>query len=243
MKSSKSLEDYIKEAEEKKLPKELIKGLKELSQAEQKRQEKMKGPGLTKTIKKPKHKLKHKRNKKALKANPYLAKKVLEELEEKGNDLLYENPNDDRIDEIDSMMEEISGKDPSGQSYGTRNGDDYDYTYRGKLLRFSFTKGLREKLIKANKKANSGKLICPHCKKEIVLDKNGKEVWISKSKKEHRTAPPIDHHNPAWSKRLADLEKKNLPVDKMMVEGRKIYNALPLRILHKTCNSSIGDRH
>lgn len=235
---NKSLKDYIKEAEEKGLPQDLIDRLSDINQAEEKKQLKRKDSP-TKGIKKPKQK----RSKTILKDNPKLVKQVMKELEEKGNDLIAEDFGDERIDEIDEMMEEISGKSPSGQSYGAFNGDDYDYTYRGTKLRFSFEKGLREELIKANKKANAGKLTCPHCKKEIVLDKNGKEVWISKSKKEHRTAPPIDHHNPAWSKRLTTLESKNLPVDKMMEKGREIYNAHPLRILHKTCNSSIGDRH
>lgn len=239
----KSLEDYIKEAEKKNFPEGLIEGLKEIDEEVKKQQQKDKNFGATKAIKKGEHKQKKKYRKKRLKENPELTRLVMDHLEEEGNNLLFNDPSDDRIDEIDSMMEEISGKDPSGQSYGTRNGDDYDYTYKGKKLRFSFTKGLREALIKANKKANGGKLICPHCNKEIVLDKNGKEVWTSKNGNEHRTAPPIDHHNPAWSKRLADLEKKNFPVEKMMLEGRKIYNALPLRILHMTCNSSIGDNH
>lgn len=238
MKKNKSLKDYIKEAERKGLPEGLINGLKELRKKDLKRQGLLEVSDMPKGISKKKN-----RKEKKLKDNPYLAKLVMEKLEEEGNELMSEDSKDDRIDEIDVMMEEISEKSPTGQSYGAFNGDDYDYTYRGTKLRFSFEKGLREKLIKANKKANAGKLICPHCRQEIVLDENGKEVWISKSKKKHRTAPPIDHHKPAWSKRLADLEKKSLPVDKMMLKGREIYNALPLRILHKTCNSSIGDRH
>lgn len=166
-------------------------------------------------------------------------KMTMEQLQYTENELMEVDPFDDNIDLIHEAMEHKTGRSATGPAYGG-NSDEYDYTYQGKQLRFNFKKGLREKLIKAQIKG--GKLICAHCNKEIKLQ-NGKEVWTSKSGKQHATAPPIDHHNPAWSQRLKKLESRNLSILKMKEEGTKAYNAMPLRILHMTCNSSIGDRH
>lgn len=169
----------------------------------------------------------------------------MSELQELENELYSSGSKykDEDLDLVAQAMSEIIGRDPSGDSFGTRDADDYDLTYKGRQVRFSFYPKLRKKLMAQNRAANNGELICPHCQEEIELDQNGKEVWDSKSGKTHKTAPPIDHHNPSWKKRLAALEKKNLSVDAFAQQGRELYNAPELRILHMKCNSSIGGDH
>ncbi len=87
-----------------------------------------------------------------------------------------------------------------------------------------------------------GVLECGLCKKAIALV-NGKESWQSKNGTKKLTRPPIDHFNPDWVKRLADLKVKigllqKRPPDKeiraMVVDE---FHAPDLRVTHLLCNS------
>lgn len=145
-------------------------------------------------------------------------------------------------DQIEKLMSKLPG-DSMPKTFGVSDEDACDLTYRNTQIRFTFEAGLRAKLTKLQTTVG-GDLMCalgPNCyvqaNSEIKVDADGKEVWTSKSGTVHRTAPPIDHYSPDWKDRLAELIKKNYDVQKFATEGKKLYNAAPLRIIHKTCNS------
>ncbi|HEX6902617.1 MAG TPA: hypothetical protein VF789_23055 [Thermoanaerobaculia bacterium] len=150
---------------------------------------------------------------------------------------------DDEADELEKLMSAMPGD--TAQTFGTDEEDAYDLTYKGKQLRFGWPKGLRQKLMLAQTKF--GKLYCAlgvNCyvakstgSDEIVLNKNGKEEWISKGGNKHETAPPIDHYSPDWKDRLSAVEKKGYDVKTFATKAYEAYIAVPLRIIHMVCNS------
>jgi hypothetical protein len=142
------------------------------------------------------------------------------------------------IMKIDAAMSAI--RKSKGLQYRGYDPDNYDLTYNGRQIRFSFNQGLRADLI--NKQMVGKDLICLHCNQPIIL-KNGKEVWQSQGGNWHETAPPIDHHKPSWKRRLDGLMNKGYDVQTFQTMGQKLYNDPPLRILHMRCNSSLGGNH
>ncbi len=148
----------------------------------------------------------------------------------------------DLADQIEKKMNSLPG-DRMPKTFGAKDEDDYDLTYKSTQIRFSFATGLRGKLTAAQTKG--GKLYCalgPSCyvdpvTSEIKVDGSGKEVWNSVSGNEHKTKPPIDHYNQDWKDRLAALIKKGYDVQTFAVKGKEAYNADSLRIIHMKCNS------
>lgn len=165
-----------------------------------------------------------------------------ESLEQQLNQAL-EDGDMDLFDEISNKMSKLPND--SMQKFGSDDDEDrFDLTYKSTQIRFTWDKGLREKLMKSQ--VNNGKLMCGlgtscYLYKEtggvIVINKDGKEEWKSKNSNDKKTAPPIDHYNKDWKDRLADLLKKNHDVLTFKTEGQKLFNAPYLRILHRHCNN------
>lgn len=170
------------------------------------------------------------------------ASRSKQELEEAFNDAMSRGAFDE-VDELEKVMSALPGD--TAQTFGTDEEDVYDLTYKGKQLRFGWPKGLRQKLMASQ--TILGKLYCAlgaNCyvskttgSQEIVLNKNGKEEWLSKGGNKHETAPPIDHYGPDWKDRLAAVEKKGYDVKTFATKAYESYVAAPLRIIHLVCNS------
>jgi hypothetical protein len=114
-----------------------------------------------------------------------------------------------RMDEEATSWLRDHGDDRPLVEYRTDDGEDYAYVPPGSTesppyKRPNWLPGTYERI--AQRQMRGGKLICALCNREIELDANGKEVWFSKSGREHRTRPPIDHVDPDWILRVREIK-------------------------------------
>jgi hypothetical protein len=126
---------------------------------------------------------------------------------------------------------------PGGKETGPYKRPSWEGTWRGNIYN-------------KQTKDSKGYLICPECGKGIVTDKkgvHGKEVWKSKSGKAHATLPPIDHDNPDWVERVADIKEwvrrdamagTRYTDPQIAKVAYQMYHADDLRITHLVCNSA-----